>query len=118
MPIYMIRRGDYKLIYSSNDPLQYFNLADDPLEINNLAESAEHHAQVSNWAAEIEARFDRQALTERVLESQRRRKFLKHVMRDQGVAWDYQPLEKSEQLYIRNSKPIYELEKKSRFPQV
>ena len=116
VPIYMIRRGDYKLIYSINDPIQYFNLADDPLEVNNLSGAQEHQQQVTAWVTEIEQRFDRQAITERVLESQRRRKFLKIVMRDQGVNWDYHPIEKSDELYIRNTKPIYELEKKSRFP--
>ncbi len=118
VPIYMIRRGPFKLIYSSNDPLQYFNVNEDPMEVNNLAESAEHSDQVSAWIDEINARFDRKALTTRVLESQRRRKFLKNVMRDQGVAWDYQPIEKPEELYIRNTKPIYELEKNARFPKI
>ena len=116
VPIYMIRRGDYKLIYSTNDPIQYFNLADDPLEVNNLSGAQEHQQQVTAWVTEIEQRFDRQAITERVLESQQRRKFLKIVMRDQGVNWDYHPIEMSDELYIRNTKPIFELEKKSRFP--
>jgi len=118
VPMYMIRRGDYKLIYSSKDPLQYFNVIEDPQEVNNLAESPEHHSQIKQWVAEINARFDQKALKEKVLESQRRRKFLKKVMRDQGVVWDYQPLEKSDEIYIRNTQPIYELEKKSRFPKV
>ena len=98
--------------------MQYFNLADDPLEINNLADAHQHKPQISAWVAEIDARFDREALTERVLESQRRRRFLKKVMRDQGISWDYQPIENSSELYIRNTKPIYELEKNSRFPKV
>jgi len=76
-----------------------------------LAESIEYQQQISTWVDKIKSRYDRKALSERVLESQRRRKFLKNVMRDQGVMWDYQAIEQSEELYIRNAQPIYELEK-------
>ena len=117
-PIYCIRRGQYKLIYCRDDPLQFYDLIADPLELNNLSEHADHQTQIQQWQAEIARRFDQAALTERVLESQRRRKFLKNVMRDQGITWDYQPLEPAADLYIRNTQPIYQLEKKSRFPQL
>jgi len=53
-----------------------------------------------------------------VLESQRRRRFLKNIMRDQSISWDYQNVENGGDTYIRNTMPIYQLEKKSRFPQV
>ena len=66
---------------------------------------------------EIENRYYHQALIKRVLESQRRRRFLKNIMRDQSISWDYQHVENSGDAYIRNTMPIYQLEKKSRFPQ-
>ncbi|MEK9743920.1 MAG: choline-sulfatase, partial [Gammaproteobacteria bacterium] len=53
-----------------------------------------------------------------VLESQRRRAFLKNVMRQQGVAWDHDPVSQAKNSYVRNSMPIYELEKRARFPSV
>jgi len=118
VPIYCIRRGAHKLIYSREDPIQFYDVENDPIEINNLADSKDHQATIKEWVAEIENRFDQEALRERVLESQRRRKFIKTIMRDQGVAWDYQPIEKSDEIYIRNTQPVYQLEKKSRFPQV
>ena len=117
-PIYMIRRGGKKLIYSANDPTQYYDLTKDPLETNNLALNADFQAEVTDLIGEIENRYDHEALIKRVLESQRRRRFLKNIMRDQSISWDYQHVENGGDAYIRNTMPIYQLEKKSRFPQV
>lgn len=115
-PIFMIRRNNKKFIYSKEDPLQYFDLDKDPLEINNLATNSEHKADIERLVKEIESTYDQEAITHKVLESQRRRNFLKHVMKEQNVAWDYQVREDASESYIRNSVPIYELEKRSRFP--
>ncbi len=117
-PMFMIRRGSRKLIHVDGDPLQYFDLADDPLEINNLAGGETHAPEVAALLEEIHARYDADALTSAVLESQRRRNFLKRVMRDQAISWDYQPPEDAARAYVRNTMPIYELEKKARFPRV
>jgi len=116
--MFMIRRGSRKLIHVDGDPLQYFDLADDPLEINNLAGGETHAPEVAALLEEIHARYDADALTGAVLESQRRRNFLKRVMRDQAISWDYQPPEDAARVYVRNTMPIYELEKNARFPRV
>ena len=112
----MIRRGGKKLIYSANDPTQYFDLIQDPLETYNLAQNVEFQAEVTTLIDEIDNRYDHDALIEGVLESQRRRSFLKNVMREQSVSWDYQNFEEAGNAYIRNNMPIYQLEKKARFP--
>ena len=52
---------------------------------------------------EIENRYDHEALIKRVLESQRRRRFLKNIMRDQSISWDYQHVENGGDAYIRNT---------------
>ncbi|MBT7505342.1 MAG: choline-sulfatase, partial [Rhodospirillales bacterium] len=118
MPVFMIRRGQKKIIASNGRPAQYYDLANDPNEVNNLASDAKHADDVSKLLSEIDESYDAAALKGTVLESQRRRKFLKSVMRDQGVGWDYQPVEDAKNAYIRNTMPIYQLEKRSRFPQV
>ena len=118
VPLFMVRRGSNKLIYSSEDPALYFDLSSDPLELNNLAQHDNHKSEVAKLVKEIENSYDQAALTERVLESQHRRNFLKSVMLKQQIAWDYQPPERAESSWIRNTMPIYQLEKKARFPQV
>jgi len=117
-PMFMLRRGSHKLIHNELDPIQYFDVAADPHERNNLATDAGHLGNVAALVRELDSSYDRDALTERVLESQRRRAFLKGVMREQGVAWDYQPVDNAESSYVRNTMPIYQLEKRARYPQV
>lgn len=117
-PMFMIRRGTRKLIHAEGDPVQYYDLAIDPEERTNLAENPDYTGEIETLIAELDNTYDRAALTERVLESQRRRRFLKTVMRDQGVNWDYAPIRDAANEYVRNTMPIYQLEKRARFPQV
>ena len=117
-PVFMIRRGTRKIVHAEGDPTLFYDLADDPKETNNRAGSPEIEPEVSALLREIEERYDRAALEAAVLESQHRRNFLKGVMRDQNVSWDYEPRQDAARAYVRNTMPIYELEKRARFPRV
>lgn len=117
-PQFMVRRGSRKLIHAAGDPVQYFDLATDPRELRNLAGDPGHDAEVDGLLAELDRRYDRKSLTSAVLESQRRRRFLKGVMRAQGVSWDYQPPRDAARDWVRNTLPLYELEQRARFPRV
>ncbi len=117
-PIFMLRKGSKKLIYSQRDPLQYFDITDDPDEIDNLASRAQYTAEIEGLLAQLKRKYNEEELTQRVCESQRRRNFLKGIMRDMNVCWDYHPQEDASTAYVRNNMPIYELEKRARFPQV
>ena len=39
-PVGMLKKGDYKLNMSPGDPLELFNIAEDPNEFNDLSESS------------------------------------------------------------------------------
>ena len=117
-PLVMIRRGAMKFIHCPTDADQLYDLSADPLEVNNLTNRAEHAELVSSLRREVAKRWDFAATRERVIASQRRRRYLNTILRDQNVAWDYQPVSDARQLYIRNTVPIFELEQRSRFPPV
>lgn len=115
-PVFMIRRGQFKLIYSRADPVQFYDLDTDPEEEDNLAIKGTPPKECREWLDEIHDRYDQDRLRQSVLESQRRRRLIKKVMGRQAVSWDYQPATDASNLYVRSGIPIYDLEKRSRFP--
>jgi choline-sulfatase len=133
-PSVMIRRGPLKYIHSPGDPDQLYDLAADPLERCNLAAAHEpaaapepqatrapaatpmHAAQLESLRQECARRWDMQAISESVLASQARRRYLNGILRAQNVSWDYQPPGEARNQYIRNTVPIFELEMRARFP--
>ncbi|SEQ67127.1 choline-sulfatase [Faunimonas pinastri] len=118
-PIIMIRRGDLKFVHSPADPDQLYDLASDPRELVNLAGSPEHAGTVARFRAEIEARWDLQALDEKVRDSQRRRQLVTSALSQGAHApWDYQPVRDASRQYIRNHMDLDDLEAKARFPRV
>jgi len=115
-PMFMIRRGEKKFISNQMDSDHFYDLASDPNEHNNLANNPTYAAELSALKTEISQKYNLAELQDRVLESQHRRAFLKGVMRKQNLAWDHTPNIDAKRQYIRNNMPIYQLEKRSRFP--
>lgn len=76
-PILMVKRGSTKYVWSGCDPEQLFDLATDPLELNNLAGDPVHATVQAELHQLVHDRWDVEDLAERVLESQRRRAFLR-----------------------------------------
>jgi choline-sulfatase len=117
-PLFMIRRERFKYVAAEGDPPQLYDLAEDPHERTNLAASERRRDALALFREEAERRWDLAALKERVLESQRRRRFVAPVLRAQASSWDYQPPASAGASYIRNDMPIGELERRARFPAV
>ena len=75
-PILMIRQGRYKFIWSKEDPLLLFDLDADPNELHNIADDPAHAARVAGLTDLVADKWDTDALTARILESQKRRRLI------------------------------------------
>ncbi|MFV3329868.1 choline-sulfatase [Pseudomonas sp. NY15437] len=117
-PLMMIRRGDFKFIYSEQDPCLLFDLANDPRELQDLMDSPAHANLVRDLLGEARARWDIPAITRQVLASQRRRRLVADALnRGTRRSWDHQPLVDASQQYMRNHIDLDDLERRARYPQ-
>ncbi|MCB0034201.1 MAG: choline-sulfatase [Anaerolineales bacterium] len=116
-PLLMIRRGNYKYIYSEPDPEQLYDLTADPHERHNLVGRPEYETVRQQFHAELLAKWDVAGLHQQVLASQHRRRLIDQAQRQgQHRPWDYQPFEDGSLKYMRNHLDLNVLEKTSRFP--
>ncbi|HCJ28059.1 MAG TPA: choline-sulfatase [Pseudomonas sp.] len=116
-PLMMIRRGAYKFIYSEQDPCLLFDLLNDPLERENLFDSADHKTLVEAFLTEARQRWDMPAVHQQVLASQRRRRLVREALSlGKLTSWDHQPWVDASQQYMRNHIDLDDLERKARHP--
>jgi choline-sulfatase len=116
-PVMMIRRGRFKFVHSPADPDQLYDLSADPDELENLALSGRHAAQLSELRAEVERRWNMAEIHAAVLESQRRRHLVYRALRaGRFTPWDHQPHKDASKLYVRNDIDLGDLETMARFP--
>ncbi|MEP3848110.1 MAG: choline-sulfatase [Paracoccaceae bacterium] len=89
-PIFMVRQGPFKYIYSSADPPLLFDVENDPSEQRNLAGLAEHAAEETRLHALVTKRWDSADLSERIRLSQKRRHLvLKSDLQGQRPRWNH-----------------------------
>jgi choline-sulfatase len=101
-PMVSVRCGDHKLIVSPADPPQLFDLAADPLEMNNLAPRVEFDALRAGLQAEIDSRWDLERLNTDVRRSQKRRRWIQQQLASgEYPAWDHQPFVDASAQFVR-----------------
>ncbi|KAJ0385998.1 hypothetical protein COL922a_005261 [Colletotrichum nupharicola] len=125
-PLMMIREGPWKYIYCPADGTQLFNLEHDPLELVNLASGkapkaieAKAKAKLEEYATETKGKWDFDAITEEVLQSQRKRRLVWSALtKGAFTSWDHNPEDDGRTKYIRSQIPLDDLERRARYPAV
>ncbi len=116
-PLVSLRYGKWKFNRCALDPDQLFNLEADPHELVNLAPEPKHAGTLAQLQAKCEARWDLAAFDAAVRQSQARRRVVYEALRKGGYyPWDYQPLQKASERYMRNHMDLNDLEESQRFP--
>ncbi|RKU48449.1 hypothetical protein DL546_001590 [Coniochaeta pulveracea] len=132
-PLMMIRRGPWKYIICPTDGEQLYNLEDDPLELkdhakrltklralgsltdDDLAIEKKLHA----FHVEATERWDFDAITAEVLQSQRQRRLVWGALKKgHFTSWDFNPNDDGREKYIRSHMHLDDLERRARYPAV
>ncbi|MFT3691045.1 choline-sulfatase [Paenirhodobacter sp.] len=114
-PMVALREGEWKLTLCNADAPMLFNLAEDPQERVNRADTAPE--TLARLRAQMEARWDLAAYDGEVRESQARRWVVYEALRNGAYfPWDYQPLQKASERYMRNHMDLNVLEENKRYP--
>lgn len=116
-PLVAIREGRFKFVHCEIDPPQLFDLESDPRELTNLATDPAHADMVTTFMAKVRARWDMAAFDAAVRESQARRWVIYPALRNGAYSpWEFQPLQKASERYMRNHMDLNVLEESKRFP--
>jgi choline-sulfatase len=116
-PLVCIREGRFKFVHCEVDPPQLFDLAADPLERVNLAEDPAHAGLVEEYMRKVRARWDMARFDAEVRESQARRWVVYPALRNGAYfPWDFQPLQRASERYMRNHMDLNVLEESKRYP--
>ncbi len=116
-PLVAIRDARWKIIHCELDPPQLFDMVNDPHELTNLADDPDHAEIFEELMDQVKARWDMQAFDSAVRESQARRWVVYDALRNGAYyPWDFQPLQKASERYMRNHLDLNTLEENQRFP--
>ena len=116
-PLVCLRQDKWKYTNCALDPEQLFDLEADPHERTNLAGETEAADVLETFRMMAAERWDLEAFDADVRQSQARRWVVYEALREGGYfPWDYQPLQKASERYMRNHMDLNVLEENQRFP--
>ena len=96
----MVRKGQYKYIFTHRQPDLLFDLAADPHELQNLATDAMHANSIRDLRGIAMQSYDPEALMADVITSQRQRRFIATVP-GTTPQWDYVAYQGDAERYVR-----------------
>ena len=116
-PMVALRQSRWKHVRSAADSDQLFDLEADPHELRDLASDPAHREVLHAMQAQSRARWDLAAFDAEVRESQARRHVVYEALRNGAYyPWDYQPLQRASERYMRNHMNLDNLEDSKRYP--
>ncbi len=116
-PMISLRHEKWKFNRCTLDPDQLFDLDADPFELENLSNDVNFEAVLKKFSDMCDARWDLGRFDQEVRASQARRWIVYEALRQGGYyPWDYQPLQKASEQFMRNHMDLNSLEDAKRFP--
>ena len=116
-PMVALRQNQWKYTHCTLDPDQLFDLDTDPHELTNLATDPTHTDTLSHFRSIAKARWTLDQFDAEIRESQARRWIVYEALRNGNYyPWDYQPLQKASERYMRNHMDLNAVEENQRFP--
>ena len=116
-PMISLRHEKWKFNRCKLDQDQLFDLDADPCEKENLAKDPHFEAVIKNFSDMCDIRWDLERFDQEVRASQARRSIVYEALRKGGYyPWDYQPLQKASERFMRNHKDLNSLEHLQKFP--
>ncbi len=114
-PMLMIREDNYKFIYAPPNRDLLYNMANDPWELDNIAQKMPD--LVAKYTAIAQQHWDHEQMRQLVIQNQDKRRILHQSLR-QGKynSWDYQPKRDYANEFSRSHLDLTNFDVSSRYP--
>ena len=113
-PCRMIRRGNYKYIYTHGHPPLLYDTANDPLELDNLIGNADVAQVEAELGRDILADWDPDAINDQCIQSQKERLFIQATTEGEPT-WAYLSRQGDAGRFVRNAGAT-QTKQKARYP--
>ena len=113
-PCRMIRRGQYKLIYTHGFPDLMYDLENDPNELENIVDNADVADIYAKLKAELMEDYDPEEINAKCLQSQKDRRFIQDITGG-NPNWAFKLRSDDDRRYVRNAGAI-QTKAKARYP--